>query len=117
MNKIKAKGLCRAIPLLAIAFTPGLVMAQGEPTCKDFDTHPVANHGQHVIGDYVVPPAGTGHDDLGWPPAGEVGGNGGAILPGGPAAGGHFGVEGLAPGASFCNPQAHPGGFDTPPVP
>ena len=109
MNKIKAKGLCRAIPLLAIAFTPGLVMAQ-DPTCSDFDGHDVENHGQHVIGDYVT---GDGHDGFDWPPAGNVGGNGKAALPGGPAAHGHFVAEDgpVAPGASFCNPQAQSPGI------
>jgi hypothetical protein len=62
-------------------------------------------HGDHVIRDYV----------------GDVGqGEGGADLPGGPGPGFHFTIDGLAPGASFCNPQAHPNGFDTPdsvPVP
>ena len=33
---------------------------------------------------------------------------------GGPGPGFHFTIDGLAPGASFCNEQAHPNGFNTP---
>jgi hypothetical protein len=32
---------------------------------------------------------------------------------GGPGPGFHF-LEGFAPGASFCNEQAHPNGFEAP---
>jgi hypothetical protein len=74
-------------------------------TCADVGFLDVHVHGDHVIRDYV----------------GDVGqGEGGADLPGGPGPGFHFTIDGLAPGASFCNPQAHPNGFDTPdnvPVP
>ncbi len=78
---------------------------QSGPTCSD--ELGIANHGQHIVGDYV---SGIGGflwgDDLGWPPDGrEVGEavreNGGAYLPGGPGPGFHFDY-GVAPGASFC---------------
>ncbi|MGI8927055.1 MAG: hypothetical protein ACR2HN_10475 [Tepidiformaceae bacterium] len=59
-------------------------------------------HGDHVIRDYV-----KGDD-------GVVGHGEGAAVPGGPGPGFHFTIDGLAPGASFCNEQAHPNGFDTP---
>ena len=82
-----------------------------DPTCVEFfDTEfgdDIANHGQHVVGDYVT---GIGHNDIVWPPAGE-GGGGAAFLPGGPGAGGH--LPGTQPGASFCVPQAE--STDSPP--
>jgi hypothetical protein len=38
--------------------------------------------------------------------------NGGGVeVPGGPGPGFHF-PNGFAPGASFCNEQAHPNGFE-----
>ena len=99
----------------AIAFSPGLAMA-ADPTCSD--VLPIQNHAQHIIGDYVL--TGVGHEGLIWPvgPAvgQNVGGNRGASAPGAAAAHGHFTVPGLPPGASFCNPQAHPNGFDTPDI-
>ena len=70
----------------------------------------VANHGQHIVGDYAH---GGGRNALGWPPSSGSNARGGAALPGGPAAGegGHF-DGGAAPGASFCtdseSPGAHP---------
>jgi len=83
------------------------VAAAGEPTCSD--TLGIANHGQHIVGDYV---AGIGHDTLGWPPSGEVVGGtiagDGAAVPGGPGPGYHF-PNGFAPGASFCNDSNAPG--------
>ncbi len=77
-------------------------------TCADVGFLDVHVHGDHVIRDYVKGPDG------------EVGGGEGADIPGGPGPGFHFTIDGLAPGASFCNPQAHPNGFNTPdnvPVP
>jgi hypothetical protein len=77
-------------------------------TCADVGFLDIEVHGDHVIRDYV-----KGAD-------GEVGHGEGAATPGGPGPGFHFTIEGLAPGASFCNAQAHPNGFDTPdnvPVP
>lgn len=98
----------------AALFT-GTAAGHGEATCSGIGA--LENHGQHVVGDYVT---GTGGISgvLEWPPAGQVGAtvgaSGGAAQAGGPARFGHFAVPGLAPGASFCNPQAHPNGFTTP---
>lgn len=72
------------------------------PTCAD--ELDIANHGQHVVGEYVT---GLGLD---WPPGGGVKAAGGADQPGGPAAGGHFGA-GVAPGASFCVDQSQSPGL------
>ena len=82
----------------------GAVSAHGSlnSTCADVGFLGVDVHGDHVIRDYVKGPDGTvGHGE-------------GAFLPGGPGPGFHFTIPGLAPGASFCNPQAHPAGFNTP---
>ena len=89
--------------------------AQGEPTCAGLGGIQV--HGQHIIGDYVTGVGGIG-GGLDWPPNGEVGAaiqeNGGGVqVRGGPGPGFHF-KEGFAPGASFCNEQAHPNGFEAP---
>ena len=83
------------------------------PTCFDrFDDGLIATHGQHIIGDYVT---GVGHDNLSWPPKGQVGvevGDGeGVAVRGGPGPGFHFTIDGLAPGASFCTGRA---AFNTP---
>jgi hypothetical protein len=89
-------------------------VASAGPTCSDSELIDVQVHGEHIVGDYVT---GVGHGTLDWPPAGQVGetvGGGGAAIPGGPGPGFHFTIEGLPPGASFCNEQAHPNGFDTP---
>ena len=91
--------------LIAIATLAGAAAlgtsgtAAADPTCAS--TLGIAVHGQHIVADYV-----TGlHGDLSWPPAGQVGGGGGAALPGGPGPGFHFPL-GFAPGASFCNEQS-----------
>lgn len=96
----------------AVALTTVVVIGPsagaGEPMCvkffeENFDSE-AANHGQHIIGDYVT---GTGHDGD-WPPSGEVGEvvseNGGALLPG------QSGIlkHGASPGASFCNDSNSP---------
>lgn len=87
--------------------------ASAEPTCAHFMG--IANHGQHVVGDYVT---GTGHDALVWPPGGrDVGqtiAGSGAAEPGAPGAHGHMPAE-IAPGASFCNPQSQSPGFHVDP--
>ena len=108
------------VALLGVALSAGPASAHGDATCSGVFGSALVVHGQHVVGDYVT---GTGglSGVLEWPPAGQVGktvgGNGGAAVPGGPGPGFHFTVPGLAPGASFCNEQAHPNGFTTPPVP
>lgn len=76
------------------------------PTCSD--TMGIANHGQHVVHDYV---SGLGSENAGWPPDGTVGptiAGSGAVLPGGPGPGYHF-PEDIAPGASFCTDSHSPG--------
>ena len=109
------------IVLAAIALMNGASLfnsgsaSAADPTCSGTPGIDIANHGQHIVGDYV---SGTALPDLGWPPSGGVvgeaiGGEGGAVLPGGPGPGFHF-PEGVAPGASFClsqsqSPGAHPG--------
>lgn len=90
-----------AVPALAVA-----APAVAEPTCSD--VLPIANHGQHIVGDYVT---GIGHDELDWPPNGQVGGGGGVIVRRGPGPGFHF-ERGIAPGASFC--RAHRPDFTVP---
>ncbi|HEX6031765.1 MAG TPA: hypothetical protein VFY90_10065 [Tepidiformaceae bacterium] len=109
--------------LIALAALPAAgASAHGDPTCSGAGG--ILVHGQHIVGDYVTGLGGIFGDGLEWPPAGQVGdtigGNGGAVMPGGPGPGFHFTIDGLAPGASFCNEQAHPNGFNTPdnvPVP
>ena len=104
-----------ASSVIATAFAGGSASAHDGATCAGLGGIEV--HAQHVIGDYVTGLGGIG-GGLDWPPAGQVGAavkeNGGAAVPGGPGPGFHFTVPGLAPGASFCNAQAHPNGFTTP---
>jgi hypothetical protein len=91
--------------LATLALTAAPASAK-TPTCSG--TLSIANHGQHVVGDYVTR---IGHDALGWPPgSGEVGsavsGNPDAPLtPGGPGPGFHF-PNGFSAGASFCLDQS-----------
>jgi len=95
--------------LLASALTvslAGMVSAHDESTCGSKFGYP---HGYHVIVDYVT---GIGSEFLGgpgmpWPPT-DVSAAGGAALPGGPGPAFHF-VNGVAPGASFCNDSNSPG--------
>lgn len=97
----------------ATVVVAGLTIAQvpaagaGEPNCVAFfEQHfgaDIANHGQHIVGDYVT---GIGHDGS-WPPNGQVGaaiGGSGALLPG------QSGIldHGASPGASFCNGSSSP---------
>ena len=106
------------VALAAAALTAAPASAHGDATCADAFGSGIVVHGQHIVGDYVTGLGGIFDDGLQWPPAGQVGAavkaNSGAAIPGGPGPGFHFGIEGLAPGASFCNEQAHPNGFDTP---
>jgi hypothetical protein len=103
---------------LALALGGGTASAHEGATCSGALGSGIVVHGQHVVGDYVTGLGGIFGDGLQWPPAGQVGDavqeNGGALVPGGPGPGFHFTIEGLPPGASFCNEQAHPNGFDTP---
>ena len=110
---LAAGPLVAALAVLAVLTLSGGQAEAAEPTCAS--TLAIANHGQHVVGDYVT---GIGHDSMDWPPSGAVVGdttssNGGAAVPGGPGPGFHF-PNGVAPGASFCllqsnSPGAHPG--------
>ena len=77
----------------------------GSPTCSE--EMGISNHGQHIVGDYVT---GIGHEEMGWPPQGQVGAAaaGGAAMPGAPGAHGHM-LVGIAPGASFCTGSSNPG--------
>jgi hypothetical protein len=104
--------------VLALALGGGTASAHDSATCSGALGSAIVVHGQHVVGDYVTGLGGIFGDGLDWPPAGQVGDavqeNGGALIPGGPGPGFHFTIEGLPPGASFCNEQAHPNGFDTP---
>jgi hypothetical protein len=82
---------------LAIGMTAPV--AASDPTCADLMG--IANHGEHVLGLYVV----GGSLALGyWPPTGGIGdliAGEGAALPGGPGPTFHF-LNGFQPGASFC---------------
>lgn len=98
------------VPSAALVLGLGVAPASAAPTCSDVGLG-VEVHGHHVVRDYVVGGA------LDWPPSGGAVGASvagvGAALPGGPGPGFHF-PNGVAPGASFCNPQSqspglHPG--------
>jgi hypothetical protein len=99
-----------AMLVATLGFAAGnATVTHAAPTCAG--TLGIANHGQHVVGDYVT---GLGHEGI-WPPedVGSTVAGDGAALPGGPGPGFHF-PEGVAPGASFCleqsqSPGAHPG--------
>lgn len=102
----------RTAQMLIVGVTIGVLQAAGgtafagTPTCSD--EMGIANHGQHIVGDYVT---GIGHEEMGWSPAGQVGeavAGSGAAMPGAPAAKGHF-LAGIAPGASFCTGSSNDG--------
>lgn len=101
----------------ALALPAASGSAHEGPTCEDVFGSGIEVHGQHVVGDYVTDLGAVLGTDLEWPPKGEVGenigGNGGAVNPGGAGPGLHFQL-GLAPGASFCVDTAHPNGFEVP---
>ena len=110
LNISKVVRMAAVAALGSVAFsTAGLALPpdNASPTCSD--TMGITNHGQHIVGDYVM---GTGSGDLQFPPAGDVGQvvseNGGAAVPGGPGPAFHF-PNGIAPGASFCNDSNSPG--------
>lgn len=98
-----------AVTLVVAGVVVGAHGASASPTCEGYKD--VANHGEHVITDYVLG-AVVGGDLLeSWPPTGigeTVSDQGGALLPGGPGPAWH-GEHGAPPGASFCIPQAHSG--------
>jgi hypothetical protein len=87
---------------LGLSLALAAPVAAAGPTCSEMG---MANHGEHVLGLYVV----GGSLALGyWAPTGGVGqfiAGEGADLPGGPGPAFHF-EEGFQPGASFCNEGA-----------
>ncbi len=89
----------------------GITTASADgPTCSA--TFGLANHAQHIIGDYVTGIGGIG-GPLSWPPnKGVVGAknkdNGGAFVRGGPGPAFHF-LNNFAPGASLCTDSRSPG--------
>jgi hypothetical protein len=121
MQSSKRVFVLASIAVCGTTLGAGPAAAHGEATCHDALGSGIEVHGQHIVGDYVTGLGGIFGDGLQWPPAGQVGeavkANGGAAMPGGPGPGFHFTIPGLAPGASFCNEQAHPNGFTTPPAP
>ena len=118
MRKSTRNAIALTAGALALALGGGTASAHDSATCNDAFGSGIVVHGQHIVGDYVTGLGGIFGDGLQWPPAGQVGAavseNGGAVTPGGPGPGFHFTIDGLAPGASFCNEQAHPNGFNTP---
>ena len=83
-----AVGVLIAIFSLATSDSASADHADDTPTCSTTAGGALGdNHGEHVLAAYVGSPGGG---------VGQ-----GPILPGGPAAHGHFGA-GVAPGASFC---------------
>jgi hypothetical protein len=104
--------LRRLRPVLAVAAAAGATLAvtaspasAHDPACAGYKD--VANHGEHVISDYVLGAVVGGEEVESWPPPGGigdvVGSQGGAALPGGPGPAYHF-LVGAPPGASFCVP-------------
>lgn len=95
MNRIS---IITAVVMALTMLTASAALADG-PTCSDVGLG-VDVHGQHVIRDYVRDGEATNA-------------RGGAVMPGGPAAHGHFGA-GVAPGASFCIAQSQSPGIHLP---
>lgn len=99
-----------AVVAMGVVLVPSAASASG-PTCEGYKD--VANHGEHVIEDYVLGAVVGGPVVDAWPVGGGigdfVGDSGGAAVPGGPGPGFHFTV-GAPPGASFCVDQARSGG-------
>jgi hypothetical protein len=112
LTKLATTGVVAGTGVIAatLAFGGSIAAADG-PTCEGYKD--VANHGEHVIEDYVLGAVDGGPVIDDWSTkrgiGDVVGPAGGAAVPGGPGPGFHFDV-GAPPGASFCNPQAHSGG-------
>jgi hypothetical protein len=118
-EKIMTRLLAVAIASLALAGAASRTHVAGGSVALAHDSATCAGlggievHGQHIVGDYVSGLGGIG-GGLEWPPAGgavgeAIGGNGGAVVPGGPGPGFHFIAPPpgpFAPGASFCIGQA-----------
>jgi hypothetical protein len=99
-----------AATLISLVIAGGAAPAGAAPNCVDYFAEAfqstISNHGQHIVGDYVM---GTGHTHGGaeWPWPGDVGdavGGRGALVPG--AAG--IQQHPFPPGASFCNDSNSP---------
>jgi hypothetical protein len=109
MHKI-IRAAAAAAALVGLVIASGAAPAGAAPNCVDyfaqnFDSA-ISNHGQHIVGDYVM---GTGHthDGAAWPWPGDVGatiGGSGASNPGAPGIQEHP----FPPGASFCNGSNSP---------
>ena len=104
----------RRIVRVGLAFTLmvgvvvlGAAPSGADPTCAE--QFGIANHGHHIVGDYVTGLGGAlPPRSLDWPPHGAVGdaiGGEGALHPGAPGKHEHP----FAPGASFCVDSASPG--------
>ena len=99
-----------AAAVVSVVIVGGAAPAGAAPNCVDFFAEnfdsTISNHGQHIVGDYVM---GTGHTHGGaeWPWPGDVGdavGGHGASNPGAPGIQEHP----FPPGASFCNGSNSP---------
>jgi hypothetical protein len=103
-RRVRAALAVGAITTATLWFNGGAAWAH-DPACAGYKG--VANHGEHVISDYVLGSVVGGEELPAWPPTGllgqVVGKQGGAALPGGPGPAYHFQV-GAPPGASFCVP-------------
>jgi hypothetical protein len=109
----RARLISTAVGLVLVGSLSGggtAAFADG-PTCEGYKD--VANHGEHVIEDYVLGAVEGGPVIDDWSTKGGIGDivgtAGGAAVPGGPGPAFHF-THGAPPGASFCNPQANSGG-------
>jgi hypothetical protein len=98
------------------AMVTALPASASGPTCAGFAGFDWVNHGDHIVGDYLIGnPVGEGTGD--WPPAGQVGD---AVSGGGPEVPGASGIHlhgggTVPPGASFCLEQSNaPTGEDLP---
>lgn len=103
-------GVASLLATLLLVSAASGTAAAGSPTCANLDGFAVV-HGQHITRDYVT----GGALGNAWPPTGlgQLIASEGAVVPGGPGPGFHF-AHGVAPGASFCVPQAQSPGFHVP---
>ena len=107
MHTLRALGAGAVV--LGVIAAGGHASASG-PTCEGYKD--VANHGEHVIEDYVLGAVDGGPVVDDWSSKGGIGDvvgpAGGAAVPGGPGPGFHF-IVGAPPGASFCVAPARSG--------
>jgi len=104
LRRLRPALAAAALAATTLALTSSPASAH-DPACAGYKG--VANHGEHVITDYVLGAVVGGEELESWPPTGGlgdvVGTEGGAALPGGPGPAYHF-LVGAPPGASFCVP-------------